>query len=87
MEIMQIYKANNLPFAGSVDIRNYPAVRQQVLAVVRRAAAQQQPAAPAAAPSQASVAQRLHDLEALQKSGAVSDEEYASKRTQMIADI
>jgi hypothetical protein len=94
MEIMQIYKANNLPFAGSVDIRSYPAVRQQVLAVVRRAAAQQQPAAagvgaaaPAAAQAQASVAQRLQDLEALHKSGAVNDEEYASKRTQIIADI
>jgi hypothetical protein len=94
MEIMQIYKANNLPFGGSVDIRSYPAVRQQVLAVVRRAAAQQQPAAagvgaaaPAAAQAQASVAQRLQHLEALHKSGAVSDEEYASKRTQIIADI
>lgn len=93
MEIMQIYKANNLPFGGSVDIRSYPAVRQQVLAVVRRAAAQQQPAAagvgapPPAAPPQASVAQRLQDLEALHKSGAVSDEEYTSKRTQIIADI
>jgi hypothetical protein len=94
MEILQIYKANNLPFGGTVDIRNYPAVRQQIMAVVRRAAAQQQPAAagvgaaaPAAAPSQASVAQRLQDLEALHKSGALSAEEYASKRAQIIADI
>ena len=55
MEIMQIYKANNLPFGGSVDIRSYPAVRQQVLAVVRRAAAQQPAAAGvgAAAPAAA----------------------------------
>ncbi len=94
MEIMQIYKANNLPFGGSVDIRNYPAVRQQVLAVVRRAAAQQQPAAagvgaaPAGgAPPQASVAQRLQELEALHKAGALNDEEYAGKRAQIIADI
>jgi len=95
MEIMQIYKANNLPFGGSVDIRNYPAVRQQVMAVVRRAAVQQQPApaaagaaAPAiAAPPQPSVAQRLQDLEALHKSGALTAEEYASKRAQIIADI
>jgi hypothetical protein len=95
MEILQIYRANNLPFGGSVDIRNYPAVRQQVMDVVRRAAAAQpQPAtagvgagAPAPAPPQASVAQRLQDLEALHKSGAVSDEEYASKRAQIIADI
>jgi hypothetical protein len=94
MEILQIYKANNLPFGGTVDIRNYPGVRQQVMDVVRRAAAQQQPAAAgvgaAAAggtPPQASVAQRLQELEALHKSGALSAEEYASKRAQIIADI
>jgi Short C-terminal domain len=94
MEIMQIYKANNLPFGGAVDIRNYPAVRQQVMDVVRRAAAQQQPAAAgvgaAAAgvtPPQATVAQRLSELEELHKSGALSAEEYASKRAQIIADI
>src|ERR1700744_4298204 len=94
MEIMQIYKANNLPFGGAVDIRNYPTVRQQVMAVVRAAAAQQQPAAAgvgaaaaSVAPPQASVAQRLQELEALHKSGAVSAEEYASKRAQIISDI
>jgi len=64
------------------------------MAVVRRAAAQQQPAAagvgaaaPVAAPSQASVAQRLQDLQTLHESGAVSDEEYASKRAQIIAEL
>jgi hypothetical protein len=94
MEIMQIYKANNLPFGGAVDIRNYPTVRQQVMAVVRRAAAQQQPAAAgvgaaaaSVAPPQASVAQRLQELEALHNSGALSAEEYASKRAQIISDI
>ena len=94
MEIMQIYRANNLPFGGTVDIRNYPAVRQQVMAVVRRSAAQQQPAAAGVgagaagvAPPQPSVAQRLQDLEALHESGALSAEEYASKRAQIIADI
>jgi len=93
MEIMQIYKANNLPFGGTVDIRNYPSVRQQIMAVVRRAAAQQPAAAGVGAPAagvtppQASVAQRLQELEALHKSGALSAEEYASKRAQIIADI
>jgi Short C-terminal domain len=94
MEIMQIYKANNLPFGGTVDIRNYPSVRQQVMDVVRRAAAQQQPAAAGvgaaaagAAPPQASVAERLQELDALHKSGALSPEEYASKRAQIISDI
>jgi hypothetical protein len=89
MEILQIYRANNLPFGGTVDIRNYPAVRQQIMAVVRRAAAHQPAgvgAAPAA-PPQASVAQRLQDLEALHKSGAVTAEEYASKRAQIISEI
>ena len=93
MEILQIYKANNLPFGGSVDIRNYPAVRQQVLAVVRRAAEQQPAAAGVGAAAtgitapQASVAQRLQELEALHNSGALSAEEYASKRAQIISDI
>jgi hypothetical protein len=94
MEILQIYKANNLPFGGTVDIRNYPVVRQQIMAVVRRAAAQQQPAAAGVgaaaagiAPPQASVAQRLQELETLHNSGALSAEEYASKRAQIISDI
>jgi hypothetical protein len=89
MEILQIYKANNLPISGKVDIRSLPVVRQQIMAVVRRAAAQQ-PAgvgAAAAAPPQASIGQRLQDLEALHKSGAVSAEEYASKRAQIISEI
>jgi hypothetical protein len=89
MEIMQIYKANNLPFGGTVDIRNYPAVRQQVLAVVRRAAEAPQPA-PAggvAAPPQQPVAERLDELEKLHSSGAISDAEYAATRQKIIADL
>ena len=94
MEILQIYRANNLPISGKVDIRSLPVVRQQVMAVVRRSAAQQQPAAAGVgagaagvAPPQPSVAQRLQDVEALHKSGAVSAEEYASKRAQIISEI
>ena len=45
MEIMQILKANGVPMNGTIDIRSNPAVRQQVMAVVRRAAAQQVPPA------------------------------------------
>jgi hypothetical protein len=51
MEIMQILKANNIPMNGSIDIRSNPAVRAQVMAVVRRAAGQQAPAAHAPAPA------------------------------------
>ena len=90
MEILQIYKANNLPFGGTVDIRNYPAVRQQIMAVVRRAAAQQPtPAAGGgvAAPPQQSVAQRLDEVQKLHASGALSDAEYTAARQKIIADL
>jgi hypothetical protein len=43
MEIMQILKANQVPMNGTIDIRSNPAVRQQVMSVVRRTAAQQVP--------------------------------------------
>jgi hypothetical protein len=99
MEILQILKANNVPLSRMVDVRSNPMLRQQIQAVVRRAAAQQAPAVPTAADqsagatgsvatsSESTIAQRLQELEALHDSGAVSDEEYANKRTQIIADI
>jgi len=90
MEILQIYKANNLPFSGAVDIRNYPGVRQQIMAVVRRAAAQQPTPAAAggvAAPPQPSAAQRLDELQKLHASGALSDAEYTAARQKIIADL
>jgi hypothetical protein len=90
MEILQIYKANNLPFSGTVDMRNYPGVRQQIMAVVRRAAAQQPTPAAAggvAAPPQPSAAQRLDELQKLHASGALSDAEYTAARQKIIADL
>jgi hypothetical protein len=99
MEILQILKANNIPLNRMVDMRSNPVLRQQIQAVVTRAAAQQAQAAPAAvgqpAPvsgsvvtsSEPSIGQRLQELEALHDSGAVTDEEYISKRAQIIADI
>ncbi|OBK45705.1 SHOCT domain-containing protein [Mycobacterium sp. 1081908.1] len=96
MEILQILKANNVPVNGMVDIRSNPALRQQIQAVVRRAAAQQAPApqpaagggpAPAGAPPQPSIAQRLQELETLRASGALTDQEYNSRRAQIISEI
>jgi Short C-terminal domain len=89
MEILQIYKANNLPFGGTIDLRSYPGVRQQVMAVVRRAAEQPAPAAAGgvAAPPQQSFAQRLEELEKLHASGAISETEYAAARQKVIADL
>jgi hypothetical protein len=99
MEIMQILKANNVPMNGTIDIRSNPAVRQQVMDVVRRAATQQAPppayAPPpaqaasftATAPPEPSTSQRLQELETLRATGAISDAEYASKRQQIISDL
>jgi hypothetical protein len=99
MEILQILKANNIPLNRMVDIRSNPVLRHQIQAVVQRAAAQQAQATPAAvgqpvpaagpvaATPEPSIGQRLQELEALHDSGAVSDEEYASKRAQIIAEI
>ena len=95
MDIMQILKANNVPMNGTIDIRSNPAVRQQVMDVVRRAAARQAPPPPAAAPAptylakppEVSTAQRLQELETLRATGSISDAEYTTKRQQIIAEL
>jgi hypothetical protein len=98
MEILQILKANHIALNNMIDIRSNPAARQQVQAVVRRAAAAQQaptapgPADPAPMPSapsmpEPSTAQRLQELETLRATGAISDDEYAAKRQQILAEL
>jgi len=102
MEILQILRANGIALNNMIDIRSNPAVRQQVMSVVRRAAAAQQaPAAPAAAVAAAtpaatympppapepSAAQRLQELETLRATGAISDAEYTTKRQQILSDL
>jgi hypothetical protein len=95
MEILQIYKANNIPSSGQVDLRSNPVLRQQIMAVVRRAAEQQAPAAapaPAGGPAPAAgpqppIAQRLQELETLRASGALTDQEYNARRAQIISEI
>ncbi|MDT5369532.1 MAG: hypothetical protein QOC62_3963 [Mycobacterium sp.] len=101
MEIMQILKANGIGINNMVDLRSNPAARAQVQAVVRRAAAAQQapaaaapataapyaaPAAPAA-PAGPTTAQRLQQLETLRATGAISDDEYNTKRQQILTDL
>ncbi len=90
MEILQILKANNVPLNRMVDIRSNPALRQQIQAVVRRASEQQ--AAPAAAVAAAvaphqPIALRLQELETLRTSGTLTDEEYHTRRAQIISEI
>jgi hypothetical protein len=102
MEILQLLKANGIPLNRMVDVRSNPGLRQQIQAIVRRAAAQQSPPAPAAAaaplasapPSQPSyaapspsISQRLQELETLRATGAVSEDEYRAKRSQIISEI
>ena len=100
MEILQILKANNIGMNNMIDLRSNPAARQQVQAIVRRAAAQQAPAAPVQAapvaaspaatymgPPEPSTAQRLQELETLRATGAISDDEYAAKRQQIISEL
>ncbi|HET6735892.1 SHOCT domain-containing protein [Mycobacterium sp.] len=101
MEILHILKANGIGLNNMIDLRSNPAARQQVQAVVRRAAtAQPAPAdpAPAAAPHAAaqpaymappvqSAAQRLQELETLRATGTISEDEYNTKRQQIISDL
>ncbi|MCA2256250.1 SHOCT domain-containing protein [Mycobacterium intracellulare] len=101
MEILQILKANNVPLNRMVDIRSNPALRGQIQAVVRRAVEQQSSAQPApgapssagAAPSavvtppEPSIAARLQELNDLHASGALTDQEYNSRRAAIIAEI
>ncbi len=92
---LQILKANGVTLEGMADLRSNPAVRQQVMDVVRRAtAAEREPAAaPAAAapvvpPAPApSTAQRLQEIETLRAMGTISEAEYTAKRAQIIAEL
>ena len=98
MEILQILKANGISMNNMIDLRANPAARQQVQAVVRRAAAAQRvpaapaaataaPAAPYVAPPAPTTAQRLQQLETLRATGAISDDEYNTKRQQILSDL
>lgn len=101
MEILQVLKTNNIGMQNMIDLRSNPAARQQVQSIVRRAAVQQVPAAPAqaapaaapasaaayVAPAEPSTAQRLQELETLRATGAISDDEYAAKRQQIISEL
>lgn len=96
MDILQILKANGVPLDGMADLRSNPAVRQQVMDVVRRAtAAEREPAAaPAAAAAPpvvpqptAPAAQRLQEIETLRAMGTISEAEYTAKRAQIIAEL
>lgn len=85
MEILQLLKANGIPLNRMIDVRSNPILTQQINEVVRRTAQQHAPA-PQGAP-QASIGERLQELDSLRASGVLNDEEYASRRAQIISEI
>jgi hypothetical protein len=96
MRILQVLHANGIPLSGTVDTRSNPVVRQQVMEIVRMAgAAAPAPevitAAPAAvtvvAPPPLTVSQRLQELETLRATGTITDDEYGTKRREILADL
>ena len=87
MEFLQVLKSNRLPYNGSLDLRAKPDVRDQLLAIARRAAAAQQaPAAPDSVPAP-SAAQRMQNLDTLRATCAITEAEYAAQRRQIISSL
>lgn len=93
LQILHVLHAHQVPLSGTIDIRSNPAVRQQVMQIVRRAGAAQESrqdlaaTATVAPRSEHSVSQRLQELEALRASGVITDAEYSAKRRDILADL
>ena len=93
MEILQLLKANGIRLSSPLDLRSAdPALRRQFQDVVRRAAAAQPSPAfaagsPGFAPPRSSAAQRLQELAGLHANEAITDDEYAERRRQIISEI
>lgn len=88
MDILQVLHANQVPLAGTIDIRSNPVARQQVMDIVRRAATHPVTAAPPdVAPPPMTVSQRLLQLDTLRATGAITPDEYAAKRREILADL
>jgi len=99
MEILQLLKANRIPLSNPVDLRSAdPGLRRRLQDVVRRAAAAQRSPAfsagseviadtPGWTPPRLSPAQRLQELAGLHANEAITDDEYAERRRQIISEI
>lgn len=99
MEILQLLKANRIQLTNPVDLRSAdPDLRRRLQDVVRRAAAVQRPQAFATGPGAItdtpgfispapSAAQRLQELAGLHANEAITDDEYAERRRQIISEI
>ena len=87
--ILTVLHNNGIPLSGTIDVRSNPVVRRQVMDIVRSAAGAvpEPPVQPAPAAITQTVSQRLAQLDTLRATGAITDAEYASKRTQILADL
>lgn len=85
IDILRVLHANGIPVRGAIDVRSQPAVREQVLDIVRRAGTAHPAAAAAAAP--VTVSQRLQELDTLRATGAITEAEYAAKRRDILDDL
>lgn len=84
MEILRILKTNGIGLNDTVDWASYPDARQQVRAIVRQATAPHDSSGRA---GDASVAQRLQQLETLRTTGAITEDEYATKRQEIVSQL
>jgi hypothetical protein len=84
MEILRILKTNGIRLGDTVDWATYPVARQEVRAIVRRATAQ--PDGPGTV-ADVSAARRLQQLETLRTTGAITDDEYATKRQEIVSQL
>ena len=92
-----ILKANNIPVKALIDIRSNPAVRQQVIGIVRRAGAgrRRRTLSPLRRPHRPhSCLPRLNRLSPASSgtrdaapTGRITDAEYAAKRQEILADL
>lgn len=88
MRILDVLHHNRIPLDAAVDIRSNPIVYEQVSAIVRAAAAStgEPPPVPTASAG-LTVSQRLLQLDTLRATGAITPDEYAAKRREILTDL
>jgi hypothetical protein len=96
LEILNVLHAQGIPLSGAIDVRSDPVVRDQMMAILRRAGVVAPGATPASiipaagaplAPAARTVSERLAELQALHATGVITDPEFAAKRREILADL
>ncbi|WP_051122201.1 hypothetical protein [Nocardia sp. 348MFTsu5.1] len=90
LEILRVFKSNDIEFGGTVDLRSNPVARRQVMDIVHRIGRSESDVAdltksPPDPPR--STGQRLAELEALRGAGNISDAEYQTVRNRILDDL